>query len=226
MNKGTHQIYPQGKEEITMFIINSNGRSQQSFTMNAILGRNEALGCKDLSSELVNCSFVSRVHATINEFYGKLYICDLGSKNGTYVNNKRIPEGKDIVVTSKDIISLGGYAGQPGTFTFILGTSDDWHPNIITRAARLLNDHDTLEFEKNVYALNILFDHFGYFVDEMYDQEFFVKAWDEVGKNLDVLFNGSCHSDRNMFIAIKAGFRFDFVNETIYRNNEYEYFAY
>jgi len=53
---------------------------------------------------------VSRVHCGIRLWDGEFYIKDLKSKNGTYVNGRRVEVNK---LKSSDVIKIGSY-----TFTF------------------------------------------------------------------------------------------------------------
>lgn len=60
-----------------------------------------------MSDALRNKSYVSRVHAKITVDDGKLYIENLSTTNYTYVNNKRIPEGR-VELKPGDEVGLGG----------------------------------------------------------------------------------------------------------------------
>jgi pSer/pThr/pTyr-binding forkhead associated (FHA) protein len=51
---------------------------------------------------------VSKLHAVISFKKGKGYIRDSNSKNGTIINEKKIPSNVDVELHNKDTIILGG----------------------------------------------------------------------------------------------------------------------
>ena len=51
---------------------------------------------------------VSRFHAEIHNQNGKLYVIDANSSNGTFVDKKRIPSGKPILLSKGSLVSFGG----------------------------------------------------------------------------------------------------------------------
>ncbi len=50
---------------------------------------------------------ISRKHAKITKDDGKVLITDLGSSNGTAINDKKIPQGQPTVLEKEDMIKLG-----------------------------------------------------------------------------------------------------------------------
>ncbi|HBE04480.1 MAG: hypothetical protein A2096_08625 [Spirochaetes bacterium GWF1_41_5] len=66
------------------------------------IGRDESndIPCKD-------DPLVSRKHALIEKISDIYYISDLGSTNGTYVNNQPAPKGKKIKLRAGDTIRVG-----------------------------------------------------------------------------------------------------------------------
>lgn len=61
----------------------------------------------DLES-LDHNSKVSRKHAMIEVISGKIYLTDLGSKNGTYVNRgSRLEEGQRVEIKEGDEVIIG-----------------------------------------------------------------------------------------------------------------------
>jgi len=58
-------------------------------------------------SELQDAEIVSRQHAMIHIETEKYYIEDLGSSNGTYVNNASVAKGERREINSGDVIALG-----------------------------------------------------------------------------------------------------------------------
>jgi hypothetical protein len=63
------------------------------------------LGRSSYASIVVNNPLASREHAVVRSKGGRLEVADLGSKNGTYVNGKRI-EGT-VPVDAGDVIKIG-----------------------------------------------------------------------------------------------------------------------
>jgi pSer/pThr/pTyr-binding forkhead associated (FHA) protein len=63
-----------------------------------------------------NSEIVSRIHADIRVEAGAYYIEDVGSSNGTYVNNSPLPAGNRHRLRAGDRISLG--KGDKVTFLF------------------------------------------------------------------------------------------------------------
>lgn len=55
----------------------------------------------------INDPYVSRIHATILKENKQLYIVDEWAKNGTYINDHRIPPHKKIPIPENADISLG-----------------------------------------------------------------------------------------------------------------------
>ena len=55
----------------------------------------------------LNDALVSRHHAVIQKIKDAYFIQDLGSTNGTFVNGKRVPDGKYIRLERTDKIKIG-----------------------------------------------------------------------------------------------------------------------
>ncbi len=51
---------------------------------------------------------ISRRHAQISLSNGRLSIIDLNSRNGTYVSDQQIPQGKAVFIRRDDVIRVGG----------------------------------------------------------------------------------------------------------------------
>ncbi|MFB6275426.1 MAG: FHA domain-containing protein [Halothece sp.] len=58
-------------------------------------------------SQLRDSEIISRQHAKIHIETDTYYIEDLGSSNGTYVNNDSVPKGERYEIASGDVIALG-----------------------------------------------------------------------------------------------------------------------
>jgi pSer/pThr/pTyr-binding forkhead associated (FHA) protein len=56
----------------------------------------------------VDDPLVSRVHCIVHRIRDAWYIEDAGSTNGTWVNEKRLTQGKSVRLGSKDVVKHGG----------------------------------------------------------------------------------------------------------------------
>ena len=56
----------------------------------------------------VDDPLVSRVHCTVRRIRQGWYIEDAGSRNGTWINERRLKPGKAVRLAPGDIIRLGG----------------------------------------------------------------------------------------------------------------------
>jgi len=56
---------------------------------------------------VIDDMLVSREHAEIQQIKSAFYIKDLESRNGTFVNDTRVPKGKYIKLTQNSTIRLG-----------------------------------------------------------------------------------------------------------------------
>ncbi len=70
---------------------------------NHILGRSE----KDSDIWIPSSNRVSRVHLRLKVVEDSLSISDLNSKNGTYVNNRKLKGDEEVVISIGDQISIG-----------------------------------------------------------------------------------------------------------------------
>lgn len=61
----------------------------------------------DLAEFGPSASSVSRRHAQITLSNGRLSIIDLDSRNGTFVDNQQIPQGKPVFIRRNDVIRIG-----------------------------------------------------------------------------------------------------------------------
>src|SRR6185437_13699578 len=63
---------------------------------------------RDSSSDItVSEKGISRKHARISKEAGKVFITDLTSANGTFVNDKKIEPGKKVALAKEDMVKLG-----------------------------------------------------------------------------------------------------------------------
>jgi len=85
---------------------------REEFTLGRISQGQSILPDIDLSPYDAYSQGVSRLHATLKIREGYLYIEDLGSSNGTRVNNVKIPAHNDHLVHHGDVVSLGRFKIQ------------------------------------------------------------------------------------------------------------------
>ena len=72
-----------------------------TLTSKIIIGRSS--GCDVVIDDML----VSREHAEIQQIKSAYFIKDLDSRNGTFVNDKKVPHGKYLKLTPNDTIRLG-----------------------------------------------------------------------------------------------------------------------
>ena len=63
---------------------------------------------------------VSRIHSQVKVSDGRVYIRDLSSRNGTFVNGAEVPVGKWVRLYPDDVISLGSATPTEGAFAYKL----------------------------------------------------------------------------------------------------------
>src|ERR1700757_1875114 len=62
---------------------------------------------RDAAADItVSDQSISRKHAKITKEAGKVYITDLNSSNGTFINDKRIVAGERVSLAKEDMIKL------------------------------------------------------------------------------------------------------------------------
>lgn len=77
-----------------------------------------SLGRANVNSIVLEDNSVSRSHAVIHELEGKFFVKDVGSRNGTFVNDKKIQE--DFQLKQGDLMKVGIY-----TIRFLKDPTDD-----------------------------------------------------------------------------------------------------
>ena len=80
-----------------------NGPSMET----SVTGRPIIIGRGEGSTLLMTDSSISLNHAKITKRQGKVYIKDLDSSNGVFVNGKRISTAKSMNITPGDEIKIG-----------------------------------------------------------------------------------------------------------------------
>jgi pSer/pThr/pTyr-binding forkhead associated (FHA) protein len=86
------------------------GRNE--FTLGRISQGQSILPDIDLSPYNAYAQGVSRLHSTLKIINGELFIEDLGSSNGTRINNTKIQSHQDHRVYHGDVIALGRFKIQ------------------------------------------------------------------------------------------------------------------
>jgi len=84
----------------------------EEFTIGRISGNQPIHPDIDLTPYNAYEGGVSRLHATIKVYDDKVTIMDLGSANGTRLNNNEIPAHQPSQIHNEDIISLGKFKAQ------------------------------------------------------------------------------------------------------------------
>ena len=74
----------------------------ESYNTNISIGRSESLNCVHIDN-----SAISKKHCSIILKNGKYFVIDLNSRNGTFVNNKKIES--NVLLDDGDIIRLGDF---------------------------------------------------------------------------------------------------------------------
>jgi pSer/pThr/pTyr-binding forkhead associated (FHA) protein len=85
---------------------------REEFTLGRISQGQSILPDIDLSPYNAYAQGVSRLHATLKLLKGELFIQDLGSSNGTRINNTKIQAHQDHRVQHGDVIALGRFKVQ------------------------------------------------------------------------------------------------------------------
>lgn len=86
------------------------GRNE--FTLGRISQGQSILPDIDLSPYNAYAQGVSRLHATLKLTHGQLFIEDLGSSNGTRINNVKVFPHQETLVNHGDVITLGRFKIQ------------------------------------------------------------------------------------------------------------------
>ena len=92
----------------------------------SITGATHTIGREEEWSEYLAAKpFVSRKHAEITTRGEQAYLTDLGSSNGTFINDKQLEKGAPALLSNNDEIGLGGakksgnYQDKAAYFRFI-----------------------------------------------------------------------------------------------------------
>lgn len=75
----------------------------KKITLTATITLGRASSCDVVIDDML----VSRKHAEIQQIKSSFYIKDLESRNGTFVNDKKVPKNKYMKLTKNDKIRLG-----------------------------------------------------------------------------------------------------------------------
>jgi hypothetical protein len=80
---------------------------RKEFTLGRVSEAQPIMPDIDLTPYQAYACGVSRLHAVIKREGNNVYVMDLGSSNGTYLNGKRLESNKDQSLTHGDMIALG-----------------------------------------------------------------------------------------------------------------------
>ena len=107
-NQGIHRFGP--KNQVILQLLPSGACITMSLLMPAVLGRIQPLGeveFVDLSPYHADQHGVSRQHCRLERRYDQLVVVDLGSLNGTHLNNTRLPAHEEYILAHGDKLILG-----------------------------------------------------------------------------------------------------------------------
>lgn len=71
-----------------------------------VIGRSDSKA--DIKIKELNCLYVSRTHCKIYNDGEKLEVIDIGSRNGTYVNELKLTPKVRVILKNLDKLRLGG----------------------------------------------------------------------------------------------------------------------
>ncbi len=93
----------------TQLVLNLGNAGQPVFVLrdNEQITFGRGLPTLDLPDDVVWESGMSRVHAAIRRKGDQLYVVDLGSTNGTFVNNERLDHNQPRLLHDGDVLCLG-----------------------------------------------------------------------------------------------------------------------
>ena len=100
---GDFELKPLPEQEVPKLIVTHNGDTQQEFEF---VNSRALIGRSDFSDMLINGEFVSRQHALLIRDENAVIIFDLKSRNGTFVNSRRVSSK---VLRDSDIIMIGDH---------------------------------------------------------------------------------------------------------------------
>ncbi len=119
------------ESEPPQLIVSHNGKVVQELHLSGV---RTLLGRSDLSDVVIDNQYVSKHHALLVWAENAVLLIDLKSRNGTYINSKRV---KSQILNDSDIVSLGDYrikmvmpanaVEEPGTGLDIADTSKMKH---------------------------------------------------------------------------------------------------
>jgi two-component system cell cycle response regulator len=92
------------KEQKASLILIRGDRPGQKYSLtqdSMVMGRDPAV---EIS---LNDPNISRKHARVFQRDEKVYLADLGSSNGTFINDRRLTPGEEVLLAKEDMIKLG-----------------------------------------------------------------------------------------------------------------------
>lgn len=99
-------VYPAAKKEVSKLVaLDSSNEGIALITEGMEIKIGRIKGECDL---VIESKGISRLHAVIIKNESGVFIRDMGSTNGTYINNRRLAKGEDISVHHGDLVSFAG----------------------------------------------------------------------------------------------------------------------
>ncbi len=92
------------EQEACLIMIRGNPQGHRFF-----LNQKEMLIGREPTAEIcISDQGISRRHAQITKEHEVVYLTDLGSSNGSFVNNRRLDPNEKVRLTKEDMVKLGG----------------------------------------------------------------------------------------------------------------------
>lgn len=95
------------QKKVPKFIITKDSRLKiEPDSTKKLIGRGGREG-NEIEAYLSNKLYVSRKHLRIWKTETGIYVCDIGSKNGTYINEKKLKPNEEYTLNVGDVLVLG-----------------------------------------------------------------------------------------------------------------------
>lgn len=72
-----------------------------------VLSKSMTIGRQDKNDIVIKDSFISGIHAQFTIENGEIYLKDLGSKNGTFINEEKLEDNSKKLLKDRDILKIG-----------------------------------------------------------------------------------------------------------------------
>lgn len=95
------------QKKVPKFIITKDSRLKiEPDSTEKLIGRGGREG-NEIETYLSNKLYVSRKHLKIWKTETGIYVCDIGSTNGTYINEKKLKPNEEYILNVGDVLVLG-----------------------------------------------------------------------------------------------------------------------